>query len=81
MFFWQIVDAKLFTYYGMTRPLQELEKIALKTVNDTLQNYTYDQLVNRRADLNFQIQIALNKETQAFGVTINRTELKDIIKQ
>ena len=75
--FFQIFDAKLFTY-GVERPVAAIENLAATTLRNIIGSMTLDETLTSRDDINTNITGVLDEATDKWGIKVNRVEVKDI---
>ena len=76
--YFQILDTKLYTY-GVERPIQAIENLATTTLRNIIGDLTVDQTLTSREKINTEMRIALDEATDAWGIKVNRVELKSIL--
>ena len=76
--YFQILDTKLYTY-GVERPIQAIENLATTTLRNIIGDLTVDQTLTSREKINTGMRIALDEATDAWGIKVNRVELKSIL--
>jgi len=76
--FFQITDAKLFTY-GVERPLSAIENLTATTLRNIIGEMELDQTLTSRDVINSKITTILDTATDKWGIKVNRVELKNII--
>ena len=76
--FYQITDAKLFTY-GVERPLSALENLTATTLRNIIGEMELDSTLTSRDVINVKITSILDTATDKWGIKVNRVELKNII--
>ena len=75
--FFEIFDAKLFTY-GVERPVAAIENLSATTLRNIIGSMTLDQTLTSRDDINGQITAILDEATDKWGIKVNRVEVKNI---
>lgn len=75
--FFEIFDAKLFTY-GVERPVAAIENLSATTLRNIIGSMTLDQTLTSRDLINSQITIILDEATDKWGIKVNRVEVKNI---
>ncbi len=75
--FFQIMDAKLFTY-GVERPIAAIENLAATTLRNIIGSMTLDDSLTSRDTINGQITRILDEATDKWGIKVNRVEVKNI---
>ena len=76
--FYQITDAKLYTY-GVERPLLAIESLTATTLRNIIGDMELDHTLTSRDVINTRITAALDSATDKWGIKVNRVELKNII--
>ena len=76
--FYQITDAKLFTY-GVERPLSAIENLTATTLRNIIGEMELDSTLTSRDIINVKITAILDTATDKWGIKVNRVELKNII--
>ena len=76
--FYQITDAKLFTY-GVERPLSAIENLTATTLRNIIGELELDSTLTSRDVINVKITSILDTATDKWGIKVNRVELKNII--
>ena len=76
--FYQITDAKLFTY-GVERPISAIENLTATTLRNIIGDLELDQTLTSRETINTKMRAALDIATDPWGIKVNRVELKNII--
>ena len=76
--FYQITDAKLFTY-GVERPLSAIENLTATTLRNIIGEMELDSTLTSRDVINVKITSILDTATDKWGIKVNRVELKNII--
>lgn len=75
--FFQIADPKLFTY-GIENPLMAIENLSATTLRNIIGSMTLDATLTSRDTINGQIRSILDEATDAWGIKVNRVEVKNI---
>ena len=75
--FFEIFDAKLFTY-GVERPIAAIENLSATTLRNIIGSMTLDQTLTSRDEINGQITAILDEATDKWGIKVNRVEVKNI---
>ena len=75
--FFEIFDAKLFTY-GVERPVAAIENLSATTLRNIIGSMTLDQTLTSRDEINGQITSILDNATDKWGIKVNRVEVKNI---
>lgn len=76
--FFQITDAKLYTY-GVERPLSAIENLTATTLRNIIGDMELDHTLTSRDTINTKITAILDTATDKWGIKVNRVELKNII--
>ncbi len=75
--FYQITDPKLYCY-GVERPLAAIENLTATTLRNIIGDLELDHTLTSRDTINAQIRVILDEATDAWGIKVNRVELKNI---
>jgi Membrane protease subunits, stomatin/prohibitin homologs len=76
--FFQITDAKLYTY-GVERPISAIEYLSATTLRNIIGEMELDHTLTSRDVINTKITAILDESTDKWGIKVNRVELKNII--
>ncbi len=76
--YFQITDPKLYAY-GVERPMSAIENLTATTLRNIIGDMELDATLTSRDTINSQIRIILDEATDAWGIKVNRVELKNII--
>ncbi len=76
--FYQVTDAKLYTY-GVERPILAIESLTATTLRNIIGDMELDQTLTSRDIINSKITASLDHATDKWGIKVNRVELKNII--
>ena len=76
--FYQITDAKLFTY-GVERPISAIENLTATTLRNIIGELELDHTLTSRDVINTKITTTLDTATDKWGIKVNRVELKNIL--
>ncbi len=76
--FFQITDAKLYTY-GVERPLSAIENLSATTLRNIIGEMELDSTLTSRDVINTKITATLDTATDKWGIKVNRVELKNIL--
>jgi len=76
--FFQITDPKLYTY-GVENPLVAIENLSATTLRNIIGELELDSTLTSRDTINAKIRVILDEATDAWGIKVNRVELKNII--
>ena len=76
--FYQITDAKLFTY-GVSNPMAAIENLTATTLRNIIGELELDSTLTSRDVINSKMRIILDEATDSWGIKVRRVELKNII--
>ncbi len=76
--YFQITDPKLFTY-GVENPMAAIENLTATTLRNIIGDLELDQTLTSRDVINSKMRSILDEATDAWGIKVNRVELKNII--
>ena len=76
--FFQIMDAKLYTY-GVERPIMAIENLTATTLRNIVGDLELDETLTSRETINSKMREALDVATDPWGIKVNRVELKSIM--
>lgn len=76
--YFQVTDPKLFAY-GVERPLSAIENLSATTLRNIIGEMELDRTLTSRDIINAKIRTVLDEATDAWGIKVNRVELKNII--
>ena len=76
--FYQITDGKLFTY-GVDNPMMAIENLTATTLRNIVGDLELDETLTSRDTVNTKMRAILDEATDAWGIKINRVELKNIL--
>ena len=76
--FYQVTDAKLYTY-GVERPMLAIESLTATTLRNIIGDMELDHTLTSRDVINSRITAALDQATDKWGIKVNRVELKNIV--
>jgi len=76
--YFQITDPKLYAY-GVERPVSAIENLSATTLRNIIGDLELDHTLTSRDVINTKIRITLDEATDAWGIKVNRVELKNII--
>ena len=76
--YFQITDPKLYTY-GVERPVSAIENLTATTLRDIVGELELDHTLTSRDVINSNIRTILDEATDAWGIKVNRVELKNIL--
>ncbi|MGN0710390.1 MAG: SPFH domain-containing protein [Anaerovoracaceae bacterium] len=75
--YYQITDPKLYTY-GVERPMAAIENLTATTLRNIIGELELDGTLTSREHINSKIRVVLDEATDAWGIKINRVEVKNI---
>lgn len=75
--FYQIVDAKLFTY-GAENPEKAIAALSITTLRNVIGELELDETLTSRDTINAKLRSILDDATDAWGIKVNRVEVKNI---
>ncbi len=76
--FYQITDAKLFTY-GVSNPMAAIENLTATTLRNIIGDLELDATLTSRDVINSKMRMILDEATDSWGIKVRRVELKNII--
>ncbi|MBQ1991902.1 MAG: SPFH/Band 7/PHB domain protein [Clostridia bacterium] len=76
--YFQITDPKLYTY-GVENPLSAIENLSATTLRNIIGELEFDHTLTSREVINSKIRVILDEATDAWGIKVNRVELKNIL--
>ncbi len=76
--YFQITDPKLYAY-GVERPIAAIENLTATTLRNIVGELELDHTLTSRDVINTKIKIILDEATDAWGIKVNRVELKNIL--
>ncbi len=76
--FYQVTDAKLYTY-GVERPILAIESLTATTLRNIIGDMELDHTLTSRDVIKSRITAALDQDTDKWGIKVNRVELKNIV--
>ncbi len=76
--FYQITDAKLYTY-GHATPMTAIENLTSTTLRNIIGDMELDETLTSRDVINSKMRAILDEATDPWGIKVNRVELKNII--
>lgn len=74
----QVTDPKLYTY-GVDNPIRAIENLTATTLRNIIGDLELDQTLTSRDIINSKMRVILDEATDAWGIKINRVELKNIM--
>ena len=75
--YYQVTDPKLFTY-GVEYPMAAIENLTATTLRNIIGDLELDVSLTSREHINARMREVLDEATDAWGVKINRVEVKNI---
>ncbi|MCQ4635365.1 SPFH/Band 7/PHB domain protein [Anaerovorax odorimutans] len=75
--YFQITDPKLYAY-GVENPMAAIENLSATTLRNIIGELELDGTLTSREHINGKIRIVLDEATDAWGIKINRVEVKNI---
>jgi len=76
--FYQITDAKLYTY-GHATPMTAIENLTSTTLRNIIGEMELDHTLTSRDVINSKMRVILDEATDPWGIKVSRVELKNII--
>ena len=76
--YFQITDSKLYAY-GVERTISAIENLSATTLRNIIGDMELDHTLTSRDVINSKIRVILDEATDAWGIKVNRVELKNII--
>ena len=76
--YFQITDPKMYTY-GVERPISAIENLTATTLRNIIGDLELDHTLTSRDVINTKIRVILDEATDAWGIKVNRVELKNIL--
>ena len=76
--YFQITDPKLYAY-GVERPISAIENLSATTLRNIIGELELDNTPTSRDVINTKIRTILDEATDAWGIKVNRVELKNIL--
>ena len=74
----QVTDPKLYPY-GVDNPIRAIENLTATTLRNIIGDLELDQTLTSRDIINSKMRAILDEATDAWGIKINRVELKNIM--
>lgn len=74
----QVTDPKLYAY-GVDNPIRAIENLTATTLRNIIGDLELDQTLTSRDIINTKMRVILDEATDAWGIKINRVELKNIM--
>ena len=75
--FFKILDPKLYTY-GVESPIIAIENLSATTLRNIIGDLDLDTTLTSRDTINAQMRAILDEATDAWGIKVNRVEVKNI---
>ncbi|QAT43024.1 SPFH domain-containing protein [Aminipila luticellarii] len=75
--YFQVTDPKLYTY-GVENPMAAIENLTATTLRNIIGELELDGTLTSREHINGKIRVVLDEATDAWGIKINRVEVKNI---
>jgi regulator of protease activity HflC (stomatin/prohibitin superfamily) len=75
--FYQIADAKLYTY-GVENPKLAIDKLTTTTLRNVVGELELDETLTSRDTINGKLRSILDDATDPWGIKVNRVEVKNI---
>lgn len=75
--YFQITDSKLYAY-GVENPMAAIENLTATTLRNIIGELELDGTLTSREHINSKIRFVLDEATDAWGIKINRVEVKNI---
>ena len=76
--FYQITDPKLYCY-GVANPMSAIENLTATTLRNIIGELELDETLTSRDTINTRMRTILDEATDAWGIKVNRVEVKNII--
>lgn len=76
--YYQVTDPKLYTY-GVEHPIYAIENLTATTLRNLVGELELDSTLTSRDTINAKMRNVLDDATDAWGIKINRVELKNIL--
>ncbi len=76
--YYQVTDCKLYAY-GVTNPIFAIENLTATTLRNMIGELDLDGTLTSRDTINTKMRAILDQATDAWGIKVNRVELKNII--
>lgn len=76
--YFQVTDPKLYAY-GVERPISAIENLTATTLRNIIGELELDHTLTSRDVINTKIRTILDEATDAWGIKVNRVELKNIL--
>lgn len=76
--FFQITDPKTYAY-GVENPIFAIENLSATTLRNIIGELDLDQTLTSRDIINSKMRVTLDEATDAWGIKVNRVEVKNIL--
>ena len=76
--FYSVTDPKMFCY-GVASPIIAIENLTATTLRNIIGDLELDQTLTSRETINTKMRAELDRATDAWGIKVNRVELKNIV--
>lgn len=76
--YFQITDPKLYAY-GVENPMAAIENLTATTLRNIIGDLELDESLTSRELINSRMRLVLDEATDAWGIKINRVEVKNIL--
>lgn len=76
--FFQVTDPKLYAY-GVENPMSAIENLSATTLRNIIGDLELDQTLTSRDIINAKMRAILDEATDAWGIKVNRVEVKNIL--
>ena len=76
--YFQITDCRLYAY-GVTNPMFAIENLTATTLRNMIGELDLDATLTSRDTINTKMRAILDQATDAWGIKVNRVELKNIM--
>jgi len=75
--YFKVQDPRLYTY-GVENPIMAMENLTATTLRNIIGDLTLDETLTSRDRINSQMLAIIDEATDAWGIRVNRVELKNI---
>ena len=75
--YFKVSDPRLYTY-GVENPIMAMENLTATTLRNIIGDLTLDETLTSRDRINSQMLAIIDEATDAWGIRVNRVELKNI---
>ncbi|MBR0461220.1 MAG: SPFH/Band 7/PHB domain protein [Erysipelotrichaceae bacterium] len=75
--YFKVMEARLYTY-GVENPIMAMENLTATTLRNIIGDLTLDETLTSRDRINSQMLAIIDEATDAWGIRVNRVELKNI---